>query len=411
MKNQYYDKLETRRPAARERAQFADLIVLLKQARKKASGWGERLAEVKPASIVSRELLATLPVLRKSELPALQAANPPFGGLATRPCGEYGRVLMSPGPIFEPEGKGDDYWRTARAFHAAGFRKGDVVHNSFAYHLSPGAFVMEGGARAIGCAVVPAGIGNTEMQVEAIAHYRPSGFTGTPDYLKTLLDAGAQMGKDLASLKRALVSGGALFPALRQGYADRGINCLQCYCIAEVGLIAYESEAAEGMVVDEGIILEIVRPGTGDPVSDGEVGEVVVTSLNPDYPMIRLATGDLSAVMTGASPCGRTNKRIKGWLGRADQATKVKALFVRPEMVAEIARRHPELKRLRLVVKREGAQDAMTLRAEGTLQTGLAERVSETLQGVTKLKGVVEIVPPGSLPNDGKVIEDERSYA
>lgn len=406
----YYDKLERRSRKAREKAQFAELGALLKTARKFAPAWAERLEGVKPASISSREALASLPVLRKSELPELQAANPPFGGLATKPPGGYRRVLMSPGPIFEPEGDCEDCWRTARAFHAAGFRKGDLVHNSFNYHLSPGAFILEAGARAIGCAVVPAGIGNTEAQVTAIAHCRPNGFTGTPDYLKTLLDAGRELGKDLSSIRRALVSGGALFPALRQEYADRGITCLQCYAIGEVGLVAYESEASDGMIVDEGVILEIVRPGTGEPVPDGEVGEVVVTALNPEFPMIRLATGDLSAVLPGVSPCGRTNMRIRGWMGRADQATKVKAMFVRPEMIAEIGRRHPEVGRLRLVVTREGAQDMMTLKAECPDQAGLCGRLEDTLQSITKLRGAVMAVPPGSLPNDGKVIVDERKY-
>ncbi|MGD9867416.1 MAG: phenylacetate--CoA ligase family protein [Hyphomicrobiales bacterium] len=405
-----YDKLERRSRKVREKAQFAELVALLKRARKAAPAWAERLEGVKPASVMSREALAALPVLRKSDLPALQAADPPFGGFATRKAGDYGRILMSPGPIFEPEGSAEDFWRTARAFHAAGFRQGDVVHNAFAYHLSPGAFIMEAGARAMGCAVIPAGIGNTEAQVAAIAQCRPSGFTGTPDYLRTLLDTGRDLGKDMSSLKRALVSGGALFPALRQEYADRGVTCLQCYAIGEVGLVAYESDAREGMIVDEGVILEIVRPGTGDPVPDGEVGEVVVTVLNPDYPMIRLATGDLSAVMAGQSPCGRTGTRIKGWMGRADQATKVKAMFVRPEMIAEIARRHPEAGRLRLVVTREDAQDVMTLMAECAGTDGICDRMAETLQAVTKLKGTVRAVAPGALPNDGKVIADEREY-
>jgi len=298
----------------------------------------------------------------------------------------------------------------ARALFAAGFRPGDVVHNSFSYHLTPGAFIFESGLQALGCAVIPGGVGNTEMQVEAIAHLRPVGYAGTPDFLKVLLDAAQKSGKDVSSLERALVSGAALPASLRQELAARGVEALQCYAIAEVGIIAYESPAREGMIVNEHLMVEIVRPGTGDPVPDGEVGEVVVTSFNPDYPMIRLATGDLSAVLAGASPCGRTNMRIKGWMGRADQTTKVKGMFVHPGQVAEVARRHPELGRVRLAVTRAGEQDAMTLLAEcGNSAAGLAEAVAATLQSVTKLRGEVKFVAPGSLPNDGKAIADERS--
>ena len=335
---EHYDDLEVRSADARDAAYAKALPALIADAVDNARGWADQLDGVDPSTIDSRQSLAELPVLRKSSLSELQAKHPPFGGFATSDAGSYRRLLMSPGPIFEPGGRGDDNWRTARAFFAAGFRGGDIVHNTFAYHLSPGAYIMESGANALGCAVIPAGVGNTDMQIEAIAHYRPSGFTGTPDYLKTLLDAGEGAGKDMGCIKHALVSGGALFPALRAEYQDRGIACLQCYAIGELGLVAYESEAMEGMIIDDGVIVEIVRPGTGDPVPEGEVGEVLVTSFNPDYPMIRLATGDLSAVLPGMSPCGRTNMRIKGWMGRADQATKVKGMFVRPEQIAEIAR-------------------------------------------------------------------------
>lgn len=408
----FYDDLETRDGDAREQALFAALPAIVETALKKAPGWAAHLTDVDGAGITSREALATLPLLRKSDLAQLQAEKPPYGGFTTGDAGSYGRLLMSPGPIFEPESADPDYWRTARSFYSAGFRAGDIVQNCFAYHLSPGAFIMEGGARAIGCAVIPAGVGNTEMQLEAIAHYRPTGFTGTPDYLKILLDAGKEADKDCSSINKALVSGGALFPSLRDEYKERGIDCLQCYAIAEVGLVSYESAALEGMIVDEGVILEIVRPGTGDPVPDGEVGEVVVTTLNPHYPMIRLATGDLSAIMEGASPCGRTNVRIKGWMGRADQAAKVKGLFVRPEQVAEIAKRHPELGRLRLEIVREGSRDGMVLKAEsGSSESGLADKVTQTLQSVTKVKGSVELVEPGSLPNDGLAIADLRDYS
>jgi phenylacetate-CoA ligase len=319
---------------------------------------------------------------------------------------------MSPGPIFEPEGLNEDWWRAARALYAAGFRKGDIVHNTFAYHLTPGGWILDSGARALGCTVIPAGPGNTEQQLEAIAHLRPNAFVGVPDYLKILLDKAEAAGRPITSFKRALVSGGALFPSLRQEYRDRGIWTLQVYATADAGIIAYESQALDGMIVDEGVIIEIVRPGTGTPVPVGEVGEVVVTTFNRYYPMIRLATGDLSAFMEGQSPCGRTNMRIKGWMGRADQTTKVKGMFVHPEQVAAVAARHPELARVRLVVARSGEQDTMTLKAESASggDPALATAVAQSLQDATKLRGDVELVAPGSLPNDGKVIADERDY-
>jgi phenylacetate-CoA ligase len=316
---------------------------------------------------------------------------------------------MSPGPIFEPQGAGEDFWGAARALFAAGFRAGDVVHNSFSYHLTPGGFMVEAGAHTLGCAVIPAGTGHTEQQLEAIAHFRPSGYLGTPDFLKILLDAAAKTGTDASSLRRALVSGAALPLSLRQELAARSVEVCQCYATADAGVIAYESEAREGMIVNETLLVEIVRPGTGDPVAAGEVGEVVVTCFNPDYPMIRLATGDLSAVMPGRSRCGRTNMRLAGWMGRADQATKVKGMFVRPAQVAQIGERHPELGRLRLVVARAGEQDVMTLMAEcATPAAPLQEAVVATLRAVTKLGGEVKLVAPGSLPNDGTVIADER---
>src|SRR5229473_8566891 len=340
-----------------------------------------------------------------------QKECPPFGGFNVAATARLRRLLMSPGPIFEPQGAGEDFWGVARALFAAGFRASDVVHNSFSYHLTPGGFMMETGAHALGCAVIPAGTGNTEQQIEAIAHFRPSGYLGTPDYLKMLLDASAKAERDASSLRRALVSGAALPLSLRQELAARGVEVCQCYATADVGVIAYESEAREGMIVNETLLVEIVRPGTGDPVADGEVGEVVVTSFNPDYPMIRLATGDLSAVLAGVSPCGRTNTRIKGWMGRADQTTKVKGMFVHPSQVAQIAKRHPELGRVRLAVTREAEQDTMTLYAECRgAQAGLDEALAASLQAVTKLRGRVKLVEPGSLPNDGKMIADERSY-
>ena len=406
--SEFYDALETRDPAAREKDLFVRLPETIARAMS-APGWAAHLKGVDPKAVTSRAALAKLPVLRKSDLPAMQKAMPPFGGLAVTPPGKLKRLLMSPGPIFEPEGHDTDAWGAARALYAAGFRAGDIVLNTFSYHLTPGGHIMDSGAQALGCAVIPAGIGNTEQQVEAIAHLKPSGYAGTPDFLKILLDAGAKAGKDLSSLKRGLVSGAALPSSLRNELSGRGVDVLQAYATAELGIIAYESRPPEGMIVCENMILEIVRPGTGDPVPEGDVGEVVGTSFNPDYPMIRLATGDLSAVMAGQSPCGRTNTRIKGWMGRADQTTKVKGMFVHPAHVAQVARRHPELGRVRLAVTRESEQDVMTLYAESTGGAeGLTDAIAATLQSVTKLKGRVSLVKPGSLPNDGKVIADER---
>jgi len=404
----HYDALEIRDPAAREREHFARLGGVIARAAT-APGWAKHLSEIDPRSVTSRAALAKLPVLRKSDIATLQKENPPFGGLNVVAPNKARRLLMSPGPIFEPEGEGTDWWGAARAFFAAGFRGGDIVHNSFSYHLTPGAIIMESGARALGCAIIPGGVGNTEQQLEAIAQYRPSGYSGTPDFLKILLDTAQKTGKDASSFKRGLVSGAALPASLREELAGRGVAVLQCYATAELGIIAYESEAREGMIVNETLIVEIVRPGTGDPVQDGEVGEVVVTSFNPDYPMIRLGTGDLSALMPGISPCGRTNARIKGWMGRADQTAKVKGMFVHPKQIAAIAARHPELKRLRLVVDRKAEQDTMTLLAEcAPADAALETAVAETLQSVTKLKGAVKLMPPGTLPNDGKLIADER---
>lgn len=410
-----YDYLETRTPKAREQALMNMLPGLVARAKKVAPGWERHLADVDPAAVTSRAALARLPVLRKGDLKSRQAEIPPFGGFASTEPGVVGRIFQSPGPIFEPEGTGADWWRSARAMHAAGFTRSDIVHNTFAYHLTPGGWIMDAGARALGCAVVPAGPGNTEQQLDSIAQLRPTAYVGVPDYLKILLDKAKEAGRDASSFKKAFVSGGALFPSLRQEYRDRGISCLQGYATADLGMIAYESpgpdDKIEGMIIDEALIVEIVRPGTGDPVPDGDVGEIVVTSFNRDYPMIRLATGDMSAVLAGVSPCGRTNTRIKGWLGRADQTTKVKGMFVHPEQVAAIGKRHPELGRLRLVVGRSGEQDTMVLKAESAaIDAGLAEKIAQSVQDLTKLKGQVELVPPGSLANDGKMIADERTY-
>ena len=403
----HFDSLETRDPAGRERDLFARLPAAIARA-KMAPGWAKQLAAIDPDAVTSRAALAKLPLLRKSELVGLQKESPPFGGLNATAPGKAKRLFMSPGPIFEPEGQVSDYNAT-RALFAAGIRAGDVVHNCFSYHLTPGAFILEAGAHALGCAVIPGGVGNTEAQLDAITQLKPTAYVGTPDFLKILLDAAAKAGKDASSIKRGLVSGAALPASLRKELADRGVAVKQCYAVAEAGVISYESDALEGMILNEDLIVEIVRPGTGDPVAEGEVGEVVVTTFNPDYPMVRLATGDLSAVLVGRSPCGRTNTRIKGWMGRADQTTKVKGMFVRPEQIAEVARRHPELTRLRLVVSRENEQDAMTLNAEcATPSDEFEQTIGETLQAVTKLKGAVKLLAPGALPNDGKVIADER---
>jgi phenylacetate-CoA ligase len=404
----HYDALETRDPETRERDLFGRLPAAIANAMK-APGWAKQLKGIDPRAVTSRAALARLPLLRKSDLPGLQRETPPFGGFNVTPPAQAKRLHMSPGPIFEPQYYDEDCSDAARALFAIGFRPGDIVHNAFSHHLTPAAFILEAGAHELGCPTIPGGIGNTEQQLEAIAQFRPSGYVGTADFVKILLDAADKSGKDASSLKRGMVSGAALPESLRAELKGRGFDAKQCYAIAETGVIAYETEALDGMVASENLILEIVRPGSGEPVANGEVGEVVVTSFSAGYPMIRLATGDLSAVLPGRSPCGRTNLRIKGWMGRADQTTKIKGMFVHPEQVSEIGRRHPELKRLRLSVTREGEQDAMTLKAESDLSNqALADAVAVTLQAMTKLRGRVELVPPGSLPNDGRIIADER---
>ena len=404
----HYDARETRDPEAREAELFSRLPDVLRAAMK-APAYAERLTGIDPASIASRTALAGLPVLRKSELPALHKAAPPFGGFVAGPLGAFGRLFTSPGPIFEPEPVHADPWRGARALFAAGFRPGDVVLNTFSYHLTPGGFILDTSARALGCAVIPAGPGNTDAQFELIEAYRPIGYTGTPDFLKILLDAAASAGRDVSSIKRALVSGAAFPPSLQAEIKSRGIEAYQAFGTADLGMVAFETSARDGMVVSEDLILEIVKPGTDDPVAAGDVGEIVVTSLDPHHPWIRLALGDLTAALAGISPCGRTNMRIKGWMGRADQTTKVKGMFVRPEQIAEIGRRHPGLGRLRLLVSRDGETDAMSLQAECAVPSdALRNEVTATLRAVTKLGGTVELMSPGSLPNDGKVIADQR---
>ncbi|MCK1403203.1 AMP-binding protein [Bradyrhizobium sp. 4] len=404
----HYDALETREQAAREADLFARLPGVLRSAMT-APAYADRLKGLDPATVTSRAALAGLPVLRKSELPALHKASTPFGGFVAAAPGSFARLFTSPGPIFEPEGRQADPWRGARALFAAGFRPDDIVLNTFSYHLTPGGFIFDASARALGCAVIPAGPGNTEQQFELIEAYRPVGYSGTPDFLKILLDAAASSGRDVSSIKRALVSGAAFPPSLQAEIKARGIDAYQAFGTADLGLIAFETSARDGMVVNEDLVMEIVKPGTGDPVASGDVGEIVVTSLDPHHPWIRLALGDLTAALPGTSPCGRTNMRIKGWMGRADQTTKVKGMFVRPEQVAEIGNRHPALGRLRLVVTRQGEADAMTLKAETAVANdALREEIAGTLRAVTKLGGEVEFVRPGALPNDGKVIADER---
>ncbi|HEV2154859.1 phenylacetate--CoA ligase family protein [Bradyrhizobium sp.] len=404
----HYDALETREAAAREADLFSRLPDVLRSAMA-APAYAERLRGLDPASVTSRAALAALPVLRKSELPALHKASAPFGGFVAAAPGSFARLFTSPGPIFEPEGRQADPWRGARALFAAGFREGDIVLNTFSYHLTPGGFIFDASARALGCAVIPAGPGNAEQQFELIEAYRPVGYSGTPDFLKILLDAAATAGRDVSSIKRALVSGAAFPPSLQAEIKARGIDAYQAFGTADLGLIAFETETREGMVVNEDLIMEIVRPGTGDPVTPGDVGEIVVTSLDPHHPWIRLALGDLTAALPGPGKCGRTNMRIKGWMGRADQTTKVKGMFVRPEQIAEIGKRHSALGRLRLVVTRQGETDAMTLKAETSAASdALRDEIASSLRAVTKLGGAVELVSPGGLPNDGKVIADER---
>jgi phenylacetate-CoA ligase len=406
---EHYDTLETRKAAEREAELFARLPEVLRKAMA-APAYAERLRGIDPAGITSRAALARLPLLRKSDLPALHKAALPFGGLVAGSPGSFGRLYTSPGPIFEPEPVHADPWRSARALFAAGFRPGDVLLNTFSYHLTPGGFIIDASARALGCAVIPAGPGNTEAQFELIEAYRPVGYCGTPDFLKILLDAADKAGRDLSSIKRALVSGAAFPKSLQDEMRARGVEAYQAFGTADLGLIAFETSARDGMVVNEDLIMEIVQPGTGDPVAEGEIGEIVVTSLDLEHPSIRLAIGDLTAALPGLSPCGRSNMRIKGWMGRADQTTKVKGMFVRPEQIAEIGKRHPQLERLRLVVSRDGETDAMTLRAEcGAPSETLRTEIAATLRAVTKLQGSVDLVAPASLPKDGKVISDERS--
>ena len=411
----HLDALETRSAAQREADQMAALPAQIAHAQQHTAAFARILAGVDASQVRNRSELARLPVTRKHELLELQKAARPadsFGGFSALIRGpKLARIFASPGPIYEPDGARPDYWRSARAMAAAGFQSGDLVHNSFSYHMTPGAFIMEAGALALGCTVFPAGTGQTEQQLAAIADLRPEAYAGTPSFLRILVEKAQETGADIRSIRKALVSGEAFPPSLRDWLAERGITAYQCYATADLGLVAYETASREGLVVDEGVIIEIVRPGTGDPVAEGEVGELVVTTLNPDYPLIRFGTGDLTAVLPGPCPTGRTNTRIKGWMGRADQTTKVRGMFVHPGQVDQVVKRFPEVVKARLVVSGEMANDQMALKVEvGAHADGLAQRIAEAVREVTKLRADIQIVGPGSLPNDGKVIEDARSY-
>lgn len=397
--SKFFDTLETR--TADQRA--SDQLAALQQRLSAITMAPEALRQV-ASEVKSLDDLVKLPVLRKSDLSSWQTQRPPFGGITVSNVAYY---FQSPGPIYEPGGTSPDWWRIGRFLHACGIGHGDIVQNCFSYHLVPAGMIFESGARAVGAAVFPAGTGQTELQVRAAKDIGCTTYAGTPDYLKVILDKADEMGEKLAFTKAA-VGAGALFPSLRQLYADRGITCRQCYATADLGNIAYESDAVDGMIIDEGVIVEIVRPGTGEPVPHGEVGEVVVTSLNPDYPLIRFATGDLSAIMDGQSPCGRTNLRIKGWMGRADQTTKIKGMFVRPEQVAAFVSHHEEVSRARVIASRNGEMDVMTVQIE--TRASNPKLYEGTILATLKLRGNIELVPPGTLPNDGKVIEDLRSY-
>lgn len=410
--SEYYDELEVRDPEEREILMFQELGRHLRAAKEDSPYFEEYFKDIGPGDVKSRADLAGLPITRKSDLPALQKKDPPLAGMTTIAPGNFIRLYQSPGPTYEGEADGNDWWRLGRALYAAGIRPGDIIHNTFSYHLTPAGMMVEAGARAIGCTVVPAGTGQTEQQVQAIGHLRPNAYTGTPSFLKILLDAAHEAGVDAGCINKAVVSGEALPEALRQEFKAASILALQAYASADLGLIAYESKAMRGLIVDDRIIVEIVRPGSGEPVPDGDIGEVIVTTLNREYPLIRFATGDLSSVMPGQSPCGRTGMRLTGWKGRADQAAKVKGMFVTPSQIAEILKRHPEVAKARLVIDQKDAKDEMILLCEATGEAGgddlLVIAVAKTLHGLTGLKGAVQLVPSGSLPNDGLVIEDKR---
>lgn len=408
----YYDHLETRDASEREAALIAAVAKQVAHAKAHAPAYTQLLAEVNPAEITSAAAIAALPITRKSDLSSLQKATPPFGGLAAIQGSALTHIFASPGPIYEPGSiHRPDFWRLARALYCAGFRKGDLAHNTFSYHLTPAGMMMESGAHALGCAVIPAGVGQTELQLQTITDLKPNAYVGTPSFLNILLDKSAELGIDISSITHGLVSGEAYPPAFRAKFAEHGITCYQAYATADLGLIAYETEAVQGLVVDEGIYLEIVRPGTGDPVAEGEVGEIIVTNLNPDYPLIRFATGDLSAIMPGSSPCGRTNKRIRGWMGRADQTAKVRGMFIHPSQVDKVIKRHPEIAKARLVVEWRDQADQLSLQCEtATPSENLAQAIAASIRDICKLRGEVLFAELGSLANDGVVISDIRKY-
>lgn len=406
----FYDELETRSAAEREQTLIKAVAAQVAHAKQNTQAYATLLKDIDPSSITSVEAIAKLPVTRKSELIELQNKQLPFGGLAENNI-RLSHIFASPGPIYEPGTQKPDFARFARCLYAAGFRSGGIAHNCFSYHFTPAGIMFDSSIHALGCAVIPAGTGQTELQVQTIADLKPDAYIGTPSFLKIILDKAAELGTDVSSINKAMVTGEALPPSIRQAFADKGIDVYQCYSSADIGLIAYESSAQEGLVIDENIYLEIVRPGTGDPVAEGEVGEVVITSFNPEYPLIRFATGDLSAIMEGQSPCGRTNKRIKGWMGRADQTAKARGMFVHPEQVDKVFKRHPELTRARLVIEWLNESDQLTLKCETNQASDeLNSAICSSIREVCKLRGEVEFVEVGSLPNDGVIIEDARKY-
>jgi phenylacetate-CoA ligase len=409
--SEHYDSLETRDPQERQQALFESVSAQIAHAKNNAPIYKTLLADIDPDQITDIGAIAKLPITRKSELIEQQRKNRPFGGYAAIQAPELAYIFASPGPIYEPGSKRQDYWRFARTLYAAGIRSGDLVHNCFSYHLTPAGSMVDSGAHALGCSVIPAGIGQSELQVQTIADLLPQAYVGTPSFLKIILDKADELGIDISSVRKALVGGEALPASLRSGFIEQGIRVQQCYATADLGVIAYESSAQEGLIIDEGVYLEIVRPGTGDPVSEGEVGEVVVTSLNPDYPLIRFATGDLSAIMTGTSPCGRSNRRIKGWMGRADQTAKVRGMFIHPEQVDKVVKRHPEIIKARLIIDWIDDSDQIKLQCEtANGDESLATAIVDSIRQICKLRGEVDLLETGSLPNDGKVIDDIRQY-
>ena len=409
--SEFYDSLETRDPQEREQSLIQAVSNQIAHAKNNAPIYKSLLADIDPNQITDADALAKLPITRKSELIEQQKSNHPFGGYAAIAAPDLTHIFASPGPIYEPGCNRDDYWRFARTLYAAGIRVGELIHNSFSYHLTPAGAMVDSGAHALRCSVIPAGVGQTELQVQTITDLSPTAYVGTPSFLKILLEKAAELNIDVSSINKALVGGEALPPSLRSGFVERGIRTQQCYATADLGIIAYESKAQEGLIIDEGVYVEIVRPGSGDAVADGEVGEVVVTSLNPEYPLIRFATGDLSATMAGISPCGRTNKRIQGWMGRADQTAKVRGMFIHPEQVDKVVKRHPEIRKARLIIEWIDEADQIKLSCETTnADDTLADAIADSIRQICKLRGEVELLEPDSLPNDGKVIDDIRQY-